>query len=94
MAENRAWIQFFPNTSRVDYLSGMIYNLAYCQAVEKMASIEVAERARVIRVIVSELNRIQSHLLWLGTFLLDIGGSPRSCTASMTGRRSSLSSTG
>jgi NADH-quinone oxidoreductase subunit D len=74
MAENRAWIQFFPNSSRVDYLSGMIYNLAYCQAVEKMASIEVPERARVIRVVVSELNRIQSHLLWFGTFLLDIGG--------------------
>ncbi|MHC5004060.1 MAG: NADH-quinone oxidoreductase subunit D [Planctomycetota bacterium] len=74
MAENRTWIQFFPNTSRVDYLSGMIYNLAYCQAVEKMASIEVPDRARYIRVIVSELNRIQSHLLWFGTFLLDIGG--------------------
>ena len=74
MAENRAWIQFLPNTSRVDYLSGMIYNLAYCQAVEKINSIEVPERARAVRVIVSELNRIQSHLLWFGTFLLDIGG--------------------
>ena len=74
MAENRAWIQFLPNTSRVDYLSGMIYNIGFCQAVEKMMSIEVPERARVIRVIVNELNRIQSHLLWFGTFLLDIGG--------------------
>jgi NADH-quinone oxidoreductase subunit D len=74
MAENRPWIQFLPNTSRIDYLSGMIYNIAFCQAVEKMMSIEVPERARVIRVIVNELNRIQSHLLWFGTFLLDIGG--------------------
>ncbi len=74
MAENRSWIQFLPNTSRIDYLSGMIYNLGYCQAVEKMASIEVPVRAQAIRVIVSELNRIQSHLLWFGTFLLDIGG--------------------
>ena len=74
MAENRPWIEFLPNTSRIDYLSGMIYNIAYCQAVERMASIEVPDRARVIRVIVCELNRIQSHLLWFGTFLLDIGG--------------------
>jgi NADH-quinone oxidoreductase subunit D len=74
MAENRPWIQFLPNTSRIDYLSGMIYNLGYCEAVERMASIEVPDRAKAIRVIVSELNRIQSHLLWFGTFLLDIGG--------------------
>lgn len=74
MAENRNYIMFIPNTSRVDYLSGMIYNIAFCQAVEKLCSIEVPERAAVIRVIVCELNRIQSHLLWLGTFLLDLGG--------------------
>jgi NADH-quinone oxidoreductase subunit D len=74
MAENRNYIMFIPNTSRVDYLSGMIYNIAFCQAIEKMCSIEVPERAVVIRVIVNELNRIQSHLLWFGTFLLDLGG--------------------
>ena len=74
MAENRSWIMFLPNTSRVDYLSGMIYNIGYCQAIEKMCSIEVPERARAIRVVVNELNRIQSHLLWFGTFLLDLGG--------------------
>lgn len=74
MAENRNWIMFFPNTSRVDYLSGMIYNIGYCQAVEKMCGIEVPERAEIIRVAVNELNRIQSHLLWFGTFLLDLGG--------------------
>ena len=74
MAENRSYIMFIPNTSRVDYLSGMIYNIAFCQAIEKMCSIDVPERAVVIRVIVNELNRIQSHLLWFGTFLLDLGG--------------------
>ena len=74
MAENRDYLQFLPNTSRVDYLSGMIYNLAYCQAVEKMMAIEVPERAEYIRIIAAELNRISSHLLWMGTFLLDLGG--------------------
>ena len=74
MAENRNWIQFLPNTSRVDYLSGMICNLSYCQALEKMLGQEVPERAEHIRIIVSELNRISSHLLWIGTFLLDLGG--------------------
>ncbi len=74
MAENRNYLMFLPNTSRVDYLSGMIYNLAYCQAIEKMMDIEVPERAVHIRIIANELNRISSHLLWLGTFLLDLGG--------------------
>ncbi len=74
MAENRKWIQFLPNTSRVDYLSGMITNLSYCQALEKWLGQEVPERAEYIRVIVSELNRLTSHLLWLGAFVLDLGG--------------------
>ncbi len=74
MAENRNYLMFLPQSSRIDYLSGMIYNLAYCQAIEKMLSLEVPERARYVRVIASELNRISSHLLWFGTFLLDLGG--------------------
>lgn len=74
MAENRNYLMFLPNTSRVDYLSGMIYNIAYCQAIEKMMGIEVPERAEYIRIIVNELNRISSHMLWFGTFLLDLGG--------------------
>ncbi|MEM9491368.1 MAG: NADH-quinone oxidoreductase subunit D [Myxococcota bacterium] len=74
MAENRNYLMFLPNTSRVDYLSGMIYNIAYCQAIEKIMGIEVPERAEYIRVIACELNRISSHLLWFGTFLLDLGG--------------------
>ncbi|MCA9002138.1 MAG: NADH-quinone oxidoreductase subunit D, partial [Planctomycetes bacterium] len=74
MAEHRTAMQFLPNTSRVDYLSGMIYNVGYCQAIEKILEIEVPERAVTIRIIANELNRIASHLLWLGTFLLDLGG--------------------
>ena len=74
MAENRNYLMFLPNTSRIDYLSGMIYNLAYCQAIERLLEIEVPERAEYIRIIVGELNRISSHLLWFGTFLLDLGG--------------------
>ncbi|MDK2971411.1 MAG: NADH-quinone oxidoreductase subunit [Candidatus Sumerlaeota bacterium] len=74
MAENRNYIQFLPNPSRVDYLSGMIYNIGYCQAIEKAIGLEVPERAEYIRVICCELNRISSHLLWFGTYLLDLGG--------------------
>jgi len=74
MAENRNYLMFLPNTSRVDYLSGMIYNIGYCQAVEKVLDIEVPERAQYIRVIACELNRISSHLLWIGTYVMDIGG--------------------
>jgi NADH-quinone oxidoreductase subunit D len=74
MAENRNYMMFLPNPSRVDYLAGMIYNIAYCQAIEKWMGIEIPERCAYIRVIACELNRISSHLLWFGTFLLDLGG--------------------
>jgi len=74
MAETREWVQFMPNPSRVDYLSGYLYNVAFCEAVEKMAGIEVPIRAKLLRLILSELNRVQSHLLWFGTYLLDLGG--------------------
>ncbi len=73
MAENRTYAQFLPNTSRQDYLSGMIYNFAWVEAVEKFAGIAAPERALVARVILSEFNRIASHLLWVGAFLLDLG---------------------
>ena len=73
MAENRTYAQFLPNTSRQDYLSGIIYNFAWVEAVEKMAGIAVPERALVARVLLAEFNRIASHLLWVGAFLLDLG---------------------
>ncbi len=74
MAENRTYKQFFPNASRLDYLSGMIYNHGFALAVEKFAGIEVPERAKYIRTICSEFNRISSHLLWFGAYVMDLGG--------------------
>lgn len=73
MAEVKTWAQFYPNPSRVDYLHSMAWSHAWCGAVEKLAGIEVPERAEFIRVILGELNRLSSHLLWWGAFLLDLG---------------------
>jgi len=73
MGESRTWIGFMPNTGRLDYLSALIYNHGYVGLIERMAGIEPPPRAEYIRVITSELNRISSHLLWLGAYLLDLG---------------------
>ena len=73
MAENRTYAQFYPNPSRQDYLGGVIYSVAWAEAVEKLANIEVPERAKVARVILSEFNRLYSHILWIGFFLHDLG---------------------
>jgi NADH-quinone oxidoreductase subunit D len=74
MAENRTYAQFLPNTSRIDYLSAMTYTHGFVGAVERAAKLQVPPRAEYIRVICSELNRISSHLVWWGAFLLDLGG--------------------
>jgi NADH-quinone oxidoreductase subunit D len=74
MAENRTYAQYLPNTSRIDYLSAMTYTHAFVGAVERAAKLQVPPRAEYIRVITSELNRISSHLVWWGAFLLDLGG--------------------
>jgi len=58
---------------RVDYLHALAYNQGYCMAVEKLIGVTVPERAEYIRVILSELNRLTSHLLWFGAYLLDLG---------------------
>ena len=73
IAERGTYIQFMPNMGRVDYLHAMAWNWAYAGAVERLAGIEVPERAEYIRVAVTELNRISSHLLWWGAYLLDLG---------------------
>ena len=73
MAEQKTYIQFIPNMGRVDYLHAMAWNWSYVGALERLASIEVPERAEYIRVAVTELNRIGSHLLWWGAYLLDLG---------------------
>jgi NADH-quinone oxidoreductase subunit D len=74
MAESGTFAQFMPNTSRMDYLAALSYNQGYVMAVERAAGIEVPERAEYIRTITVELNRISSHLLWFGAFVLDLGG--------------------
>jgi NADH-quinone oxidoreductase subunit D len=74
MGENRTLPQFLPNTSRIDYLSAMHYTHAFVGVVERAMGIEVTPRCDYIRVITSELNRISSHLVWFGAFLLDLGG--------------------
>ncbi len=74
LAESRTYPQFIPYTDRLDYVASMCNNLAYCQTIEKLAGIEVPERAEYIRVMMAELNRIASHMLFIGATALDFGG--------------------
>ncbi|HLC30044.1 MAG TPA: NADH-quinone oxidoreductase subunit D, partial [Dehalococcoidia bacterium] len=78
LQETHTYLQTVPITDRMDYVSSMTNNLACSLAIEKLAYIQVPERATYIRVIMSELQRIASHCIALGTFLQDMGawGSP------------------
>src|SRR5436189_3688867 len=75
IGENVTPIQFIPYTDRMDYLAGMNMNLGYALAVEKLCGMtdKVPEKARVIRVLIAELNRIASHLVGMGAYGLDLG---------------------
>lgn len=73
LAESKYYSKLVPIFDRMDYLSGFNNEMAYCMAVEKLIDLPVPERAQYIRVILSELFRINSHLVWMGTFMLDLG---------------------
>ena len=73
LAEYKTYHQFITLTDRLDYLAPLSNNLGYVQAVEKLLNIEAPKRSQYIRMILCELTRIQSHLLWLATQALDIG---------------------
>ena len=71
--EAKFYQQVVPLTDRVDYLGPMANNLCYCLAVEKLLQLEIPQRAQWIRVLLTELTRLNSHLIWLGTHAMDIG---------------------
>ena len=71
--EAKFYQQVVPLTDRVDYLGPMANNLCYCLAVEKLLQLEIPERAQWIRVLLTEVTRLNSHLIWLGTHAMDIG---------------------
>ena len=73
LGEFRTWNQIIPLTDRMDYLAPLMYNCVYVMAVEKLMGLEVTERCKVVRVLCMEMERIFSHLLWLGTTAIDVG---------------------
>jgi NADH-quinone oxidoreductase subunit D len=73
LAEQRTYTMIIPYTDRLDYLASMYMNLGYVRAVEQLLGIETPERGKYLRTAVAELQRLASHLLWLGSFALDLG---------------------
>jgi NADH-quinone oxidoreductase subunit D len=72
-AEQKKWQQVIPLVERMDYLSAQSNSMAFCLSVEKLLGIEVPERVQRIRLLIAELQRINSHLVWLGTHGMEVG---------------------
>ncbi len=73
LSESRDWTQIVLLTDRMDYVASATNNLGYCETVEKLLSLEVPRRARYVRTSLAELQRLASHLVWLGSHAMDIG---------------------
>ena len=73
LAETRTWVQSVPYMDRLDYVSTMVNEHAYCMAVEKLLGVEVPKRAQYIRVMFDEVTRLLNHQLWIGCHALDVG---------------------
>src|SRR4029078_5120337 len=73
LAEHKTYLQSLPYMDRLDYVSMMCHEPAYCLAIEKLLQIEVPQRALYIRMMFDEITRILNHLMWLGAHALDIG---------------------
>ena len=73
IGENRTYAQFAPYTDRMDYVAAVTNGMGYVEAVEKLLGVEIPPRAQYTRMILAELQRLASHLLWLGTHALDLG---------------------
>src|SRR3977135_343272 len=71
--EQKKWQQVIPLVERMDYLSAQSNSMAFCMSVEKLLGVEIPERVRWIRVLIAELQRINSHLVWLGTHGMEVG---------------------
>src|SRR4029077_6448038 len=74
LAETLAYVQYPSIASKTDYVAAMTSELAYVMAAEEIGKFEVPKRAQYLRVLMAELQRIASHLLWLGTWCMDMGG--------------------
>src|SRR6187397_1431381 len=72
-AEQKKWIQVIPLVERMDYLSAQSNSMAFCLSVEQLLGLELPQRVRDIRILIAELQRINSHLVWLGTHGMEIG---------------------